>query len=47
MKVRKKERKKERFSDKIYSNYCADDVTPVLIAMKFGHLIEVFISGLQ
>jgi hypothetical protein len=46
VKIRKKERM-EDLPDKIHSKHCADDVTPVLIAMKFGHLIEVFISGLQ
>ena len=30
-----------------FSSHCADEVTPLLIAMKFGHLIEVFSSGLE
>jgi len=44
-KKEKKEGKKGRFCGMIHSKHCADDVTPVLIAMKFGHLIAVFITN--
>jgi hypothetical protein len=40
-------RNKETSADKIHCKHCVDDVTTVLIAMKFGHLIELFISGLR
>jgi hypothetical protein len=44
---RKCDRKEERSAYEIHSKHRADDVTIVLIAMKFGPLIELFISGLQ